>query len=117
MKSQKPEREAAEVTKNGTKHALLTQYDQLKQYATSIDFDAAPVKIRLEDARKAAEVVDELRFAQLARSISETLEKRFDSIAAARNKVPRFAAPTVAGFSQESSDPLTTPNSSQNSMC
>lgn len=123
MKSQKPEREAAEAAKNRLKQVLLTQYGQLKQYATSIDFDAAPVKIRLEDARKAAEAADELRFLHLARSISGTLEERFDSIAAARNKVPKFGrsihvtAPTDAGSSRGSVDPLTTPSSSQNSMC
>lgn len=123
MKSQKPEREAAEALRKRTKENLLTQHDHLKRYATSLDFDAAPVKIRLENARKAAEAIDELRFAQLACSISETLEERFDSIAAARNKVPQFArssrisAPTVVGSSQECNNSLTTPSSSQDSTC
>ncbi len=123
MKSQKPEREDAEAARDCKKQTLLTQYDQLRHYATSIDFDAAPVKIRLEDARKAAEAVDGLKFMHLARSISETLEERFDSIAAARNNVPKFANslhvpdPTVAGSSQESTDPMTMPSSSRDSMC
>lgn len=123
MKSQKSEREAAEALKNRTKETLLIQYDHLKRYATSLDFDAAPVKIRLENARRAAEAIEKLRFVQLACSISETLEERFDSIAAARNNVPRFArpshtaAPTVDESSQECNNSSNTPSSSQVSTC
>lgn len=119
MKSSKPERAAAEAAKTQTRQSLLAQYDQLKQYATSIDFDASPVRIRLEDARKAADAVNELKFVQLARSISETLDERFNRITAARNIAPKFSsslpmvAPAESGSSQGPSDSSATQSSSQ----
>ncbi len=121
-KFQQPEREELEASRNRTKQTLLSGYDQLKQYATSMDFDAAPVKIRLEDARKAAEAVDEVKFSRLARSISKTLEERFDSIVVARNKVSNTwslqgLASASAEPSQQPVRPLVTPTSSADSVC
>lgn len=121
MKSQKPERQVAEAARNRARQALLTQYDQLKQYAISMDHDAAPVRFRLEDARQTAEALDESKFENLAHDIIITLEERFDKIATARNSVqkftnrPRILTPPPP-TSQDLIDPLTSPSSSQLSM-
>lgn len=88
MRSQKPEREAAKATRELEKRSLLDQYEQLRQYAKSLDHDAAPVKIRLEHARIVAEAFDVPKFKQLAQGIRTTLEERYDRIAAARNLLP-----------------------------
>lgn len=111
MRSDRPERqaaEAAEAAKERIKQSLFAQYEQIKQYATSLDLDVAPVKIRLEDARKAMEASDEFKFDKLARSIMLTLEERHDKIAAARNDIQAHL---------RSTRPLTPnePSSSQNS--
>lgn len=91
MKSQKPERDAAKAAKERARQALLDQYNQLKQYATSLHPDAAPVKIRLEQARKAVEAIDEAKFETLAHGIFLTLEEQYDKIVAARKDVPGFS--------------------------
>ena len=110
MKSQKAEREVAEATKENTKQSLLAQFDKLKQYATSIELDARLVKIRLEDAHKAAESAEKEKFEKLARDILATLEERYNRITAARYNAPLFvkAGSPVASVepssSQESSD-------------
>ncbi|CAF9915666.1 MAG: hypothetical protein ALECFALPRED_010297 [Alectoria fallacina] len=93
LKSQRPELDAAIAAKDRAKQALLDQYNQLKQYATSLDSDVAPVKIRLEQAREAAEAIDETKFEKLAHGIFLTLEERYNSIAAAREEVPAFRTP------------------------
>lgn len=73
---------------------MLGQYRQLKEYATSLDANAAPVKIRLEQAREAAEAIEEANFEKLAHGIFLTLEERYNKIAAARKDVPGFRTPT-----------------------
>ena len=93
IKSRKPERDAAKAAKERAKKALLDQYNQLKQYATSLDSDTAPVKIRLEQAREAAEAVDETKFEKLAHGIFLTLEERYTKIATARKDVLIFRTP------------------------
>lgn len=93
LKSQKAERDAAKAAKERTKQFLLDQYNQVKQYATSLDSDAAPVRIRLEQAREAAEAIDEVKFEKLAHGIFLTLEERYNKIAAARKDVPGFRTP------------------------
>lgn len=72
---------------------LLIQYNHLKQYAISLNSDVAPVKIRLEQAREAAETIDESKFEKLAHGIFLTLEERYHLIAAAREDVPGFRTP------------------------
>jgi len=110
MRSRKPERFAVQAAKEDTKQLLLTQYDKLKQYATSIELDTASVKIRLDNAREAAEVADRSKFEQLAHGIFVTLEERYDRIAAARKGISLFAngvsaaTPVEAMSSQESKD-------------
>ena len=99
VKSNKPEREAAEDARESSKKVFLTKYEQLKSYATSIDLNA--VKIRLNDAHKAAEAIDELKFESISCNIMTTLEERYDRIVTARACVP--------GFSRVSLPP--TPNS------
>ena len=92
----KAEHQAAKAATERAKAFLLSQYNQLKQYATSLDSDAGPVRIRLEEARKAAEASDEGKFEKLAHSIFLTLEERYNNkIANARNDVPRFEAPVT----------------------
>ena len=59
----------------------------------SLNSDAAPVKIRLEQAREAAEAVDETKFEKLAHGVFLTLEERYNVIAAAREDVPGFRTP------------------------
>ena len=90
----KPERDAALAAKERAKQSLLEQYDQLKQYATSIDSDAAPVKIRLKQAREAAEAIEETKFEKLAHGIFLTLEERYNKIITARKGVPAFRTPS-----------------------
>ena len=80
-------RQAAKAVKEALKQDLLTQHDLLEQYARSIDPNAASVKIRLENARKAAEASDSAAYQRLARDIFGTLEERCNEIAAARKKV------------------------------
>lgn len=93
INSRKPERDAAKAAGERAKQTLLDQHNQLKQYATSLDSDAAPVKIRLEQAREAAEAIDETQFEKLAHGIFLTLEERYNKIAAARKDVPIFRTP------------------------
>ena len=110
------ENQAAEAATQRAKLFLLGQYDQLKQYAISLDYDAAPVKIRLEEARQAAEVIDEAKFEKVAHGIFLTLEERYNKIANARNQVPRFETPATTpepSASQESSTSLDTQHLSQ----
>ena len=119
LKSQKSQRQEAEAAKEHAKQSLLAQYDQLKQYATSIDLDAASVKIRLNNAREAAEASNASKFEQLAHHILETLDERYNRIVAARQNIPTFAkiaipmAPTPSPPSPESSDSLDSQCSSQ----
>lgn len=94
VRSRKPERDAAKAAKERAKQFLLGQYRQLKEYATSLDANAAPVKIRLEQAREAAEAIEEANFEKLAHGIFLTLEERYNKIAAARKDVPGFRTPT-----------------------
>lgn len=93
LKSQRPERDTARAAKERAKQVLLDQYNQLKHYAMSLNSDAAPVKIRLEQAREAAEAVDETKFEKLAHGVFLTLEERYNVIAAAREDVPGFSTP------------------------
>ena len=93
IKPQKFERGATKAAKERAKQALLDQYNQLKQYATSLDSDAAPVRIRLEQAREAAEAIEETKFEKLAHGIFLTLEERYNKIATARKDVPIFRTP------------------------
>lgn len=119
IKSRKPERDAAKAAKERAKQALLDQYNQLKQYATSLDSDAAPVKIRLEQAGEAAEAVDETQFEKLAHGIFLTLEERYNNIAAARKDVPIFRTPPSSpepDSSQELESSIDSPSLSQQSM-
>ena len=118
MKSQKAEREVAEAATENTKQSLLAQYDKLKQYATSIEIDAGLVKIRLEDAHKAAESAEKEKFEQLARDILVTLEERYNRITAARYNTPLFAkaASPVASDEPSSSQESSDCTSSQDSL-
>ena len=105
----KPERDAAKAAKERAEQLLLGQYNQLKQYATSLNSDLAPVKIRLEKAREAAEAIDETKFEKLAHGICLTLEERYNTIAAARKDVPAFRTPSPSpspSSSPESSSSL-----------
>ena len=104
VKSRKTERDAEKAAAERAKHALLDQYNQLKQYAKSIDPDAAPVKIRLEQARKAAEAMDEPEFEGLAHGIFATLEERYSKILAARRDVPVFRTPPSSPESTSSQE-------------
>ena len=99
----KPERQAAEGAKELSKQALLKQYDHLKDYATSIDPSAAAVKIRLKDAREAAEEVDDLKFKTLGRDIMTTLEEQYTRISTARKCLPGFADASPLGMTNDSS--------------
>ncbi|KAF6233854.1 hypothetical protein HO173_008066 [Letharia columbiana] len=119
LKSQKFERDAAKAAKERAKQNLLDQYNQLKQYATSLDTDATPVKIRLEQAREAAEAIDETKFEKLAHGIFLTLEERYNKIAAARTNVPVFRAPVQSSkptSSQELCQSLDSQSISQSSI-
>lgn len=66
---------------------LLVHYRQLKQYAISFGVDATPVKIRLEDARKAAEDSEGPKFDKLAKGIWTTLEEHYRKIQTSRQDV------------------------------
>ena len=57
----------------------------------SLHPDAAPVKIRLEQAREAVEAIDEAKFETLAYGIFLSLEEQYDRIIAARKDVPGFS--------------------------
>ena len=93
---------------------LLDQLEKLKQYATSLDSEAAPVKIRLEDARKAAEAVHVNEFRRLVQDILSSLDERYKQIVAAHDNLPIFVkafgantedeAPSEADASEEESD-------------
>ena len=96
FESKKPERDAAIAAKERAKQVLLDQYNHLKQYATSLDSDASPVKIRLEQAREAAEAIDEVKFEELAHGIVVTLDERYKKIANARGNLPVFRAPSLS---------------------
>ena len=110
IKSRKAERDAEKAATERAKQALLDQYNRLKQYAISLDSDVAPVKIRLEQAREAAEAMDETEFEKLAHGILLTLEERYDKISAARKDLPVFrtppSSPESMSSSQESSSSL-----------
>ena len=93
VKTRKAERDAEKAATERAKQALLDQYNQLKQYATSLDSDAAPVKIRLEQAREAAEAFEGAKFEKLAHGIFVTLEERYNKISAARKDIPVFRTP------------------------
>ncbi|KAL6718483.1 hypothetical protein ACLMJK_004574 [Lecanora helva] len=67
------------------KQYLQSRYNKLEEFAKSIDTDAASVKIRLEDARKAVQELDGPKFEQLAQDILKTLEQRHDQIVTARH--------------------------------
>ena len=69
---------------------MLATYRELQTYATKLDPEAMPVKIRLEQARQAAVEGDERKFSTLAFSIWETLEERIQQISAARAQLPAF---------------------------
>ena len=112
LRSAKPERQAAETARQ----TLLTQYDHLKTYALAIDANASPVKIRLEDARKAVEAFDEVKFQDLAYDICVTLDERANLIAAARENVARFPRPTVEVGRGEGEEEQREGNSSQGSF-
>ena len=99
----KPERQAAETAKEASKQALLKQYDHLETYATSIDPSAAAVKIRLKDAREAAEAVDDLKFGSLGHDIMTTLEEQYTRISTARKCLPEFAVALQRGRTSDSS--------------
>ena len=88
LRSQKAE-------KDQMRQKLLAQYDQLKQYATAIDRDVASVKIRLENAHKAAEEGDGPQFTQLGQGVLVTLEERYNQIIATRKNIPTFAKATA----------------------
>lgn len=105
LKTRKAERDAAKAAKERAKQVLLDQYNHLKQYATSLDSDATPVKIRLEQAREAAEAIDETKFEKLAHGIFLTLEERYNKIAAARKDVPGFRTPSPSPEPMSSQDP------------
>lgn len=100
IKSSKPERLAAEAAAKAAidqaRQSLLTQYAQIKDYATSLDFDAAPVRFRLNDARIAAEAVNKPKFELLARGILLTLDEKFQKIISARQNI--LAGPGVNGL-------------------
>ena len=106
LRSRKPERDAAKAAKERAKQVLLDQYNRLKQYATSLDSDAAPVKIRLEQAREAVEAIDETQFEKLAHGIYLTLEERYNKITAARKDVPGFRTPSPSPEPMSSQDSL-----------
>ncbi|CAF9934442.1 hypothetical protein IMSHALPRED_009721 [Imshaugia aleurites] len=89
LRYQKLEGDTAKAAKRA-QQILLEQYNQLKQFATALDPDAAPVKIRLEQARKAAQAIDEPQFEKLAHGIFLTLDERYSKIAAARKDLPTF---------------------------
>lgn len=69
---------------------MLATYRELQTYATKLDPEAMPVKIRLEQARQAAVEGDEKKFSTLAFSIWDTLEEHIQQISAARAKLPAF---------------------------
>ncbi|KAK4696366.1 hypothetical protein P7C71_g1534, partial [Lecanoromycetidae sp. Uapishka_2] len=91
------EREAAEIAAKAAAEqarlALLSQYALIKDYAISIEPDAALVKIRLEDALNAAEAVDERNFQLLVQDILVTLDQTFKMITAARKRIPMLSEP------------------------
>ncbi|KAL9629680.1 MAG: hypothetical protein Q9164_006771 [Protoblastenia rupestris] len=78
-------------TRERARLSLISTHDQITKYAVSLDRDLATVKIRLEDARKAAEAVDESRFEKLVNAIWLTLENQYDNVNAARLGVPKKA--------------------------
>ena len=107
FRSEKPDLQIAQDAKDRARQSLVAQYDQLKQYALTIHPDAAPVKIRLEEARKAAEEVHETKFEKLAHGIFLTLEEHCNKIAIARKAVPHFlvsSAPMEMPSQQSSVD-------------
>lgn len=104
LRSRKPERDTVKAAKERTKQVLLGQYSQLRKYATSLDSDATPVKIRLEQAREAVEAVDETTFEKLAHGIFLTLEERYNKIAVARKDVPSFRTPSPSPEPMSSQD-------------
>ena len=73
------------------KQSMLSAHELLTHYATSLDAEATPVKIRLACALKAAKKVNERKFKRLARSILETLEEQSKKIATARPELSNFA--------------------------
>ena len=93
------------------KQLLLGQYDQLKHYAISLNSDVAPVKIRLERAREAAEAFDEAKFEKLAHGIFLTLEERYNKIAAARKDVPGFRTPSPSPEPESESESMSSQDS------
>lgn len=111
LKSRKVERDAAKAAKERAKQVLLDQYNQLKQYAASLDSDTAPVKIRLEQAREAAEAVDETKFEKLAHGIFLTLEERYKKIISARKDVPGFRTPLPSPEPMASSESMSSQDS------
>ena len=78
---------AARIATDEARQSLLTQYAQLKDYATSFDFDAALVKIRLENAHNAVEALDKPKFESLAHSILTTLDEKLLKINTARERI------------------------------
>ena len=117
LRSGKSEREAAELAKTKMRNLLLKKYDRVKRYATAIESDATLVKIRLEDARKAAEAIDETKFRDVTRSIVSTLEERFQSITMAREDLSQiFGSEDTAVHSSPSLFTESKPTSSQGSV-
>lgn len=101
------------------RESLLSQYALIKDYATSVESDAVSVKIRLEEARKAAEAIDERNFQLLIQDILMTLNDRFEKITAARTRLPCFSALSTAlkpFSSQESTTSFDTQTSFDNLM-
>ena len=70
---------------------LAMQFSQLKAYATSVNLSI--VSIRLEDAQKAADTGDQMKFDLTARGIWDTLEHHYRTINGLRQRllVPSFA--------------------------
>ena len=69
---------------------MLATHGELQTYATILDPEAMPVRIRLEQARLAAVEGDEKKFSTLAFSIWDTLEEHVQRVSAARAQLPAF---------------------------
>ncbi|KAG8529958.1 uncharacterized protein KY384_005439 [Bacidia gigantensis] len=68
---------------------MLVSYEAMKAFAASLERGSAAVRIRLEEAREAAESLDQDKFESLARSVSSTLEELFAKTNGARLEMLR----------------------------
>lgn len=75
--------------------------ERLKQYAISIDPDTTSVKIRLKDARNAAETLDETKFEKLVHGMWATLEDSFAKIDAARKATLFLPASAITAVTEQ----------------